>query len=93
MAHRGFSLPNVPANIFDASCLPWFALTGAQIIVPNDEPYLAPILTWGQYKLENGQLLLPLSFQIHHAAADGFHISRFYKELAQKTQQLAAHLQ
>lgn len=35
----------------------------------------------GKYEAENNKLILPLTMNIHHAVADGFHISRFFNEV------------
>ena len=44
--------------------------------------YLAPVITWGKYEKDNsGRILMPLSLNIHHAVADGFHLSRFFIEV------------
>ena len=40
-----------------------------------------PVITWGKYIEKNGKITLPFSFNIHHAAADGYHLSRFFIEL------------
>ena len=38
-------------------------------------------LPWGKYEQENGGLMMPLTMNIHHAVADGFHLSRFFTEV------------
>ncbi len=48
--------------------------------------FLKAAFTWhlsllGKYELKNERFRMPLTMQIHHAAADGFHISRFFSEL------------
>lgn len=71
-----------PDNIFNCSCIPWldfkhFSLDFAQ----DGAPYLAPIITWGKYRKCHGKMVMPVAFQVHHAAADGLHISRFFESL------------
>ncbi|MFQ8705882.1 MAG: CatA-like O-acetyltransferase [Thomasclavelia sp.] len=64
----------------------WVVLT---IINAHDEfkygwdewKFLASVITWGKYEAENNKLILPLTMNIHHAVADGFHISRFFNEV------------
>ena len=75
-----FSMPDLPPNHFDISCLPWLSYDSFHINVEAGA-YLAPIVTWGKYQEQQGEIPLPLSLQIHHAAADGFHVSRFYQDL------------
>ena len=43
--------------------------------------YLAPVVTWGKFEEWGGKYILPFSFNIHHAVADGFHVCRFLNEL------------
>lgn len=81
-AFRGFSIDGVPPNIFDVSCVPWVHYRSLDIHVFDEGTYLAPVITWGKYEDDGaGKMILPLSMQIHHAAADGFHICRFFNEV------------
>jgi len=41
---------------------------------------LAPVITWGKHQREGDKLLMPLTMNIHHAVADGYHLSRFFTE-------------
>ena len=44
--------------------------------------FLAPVVTWGRYSPDGrGGLSMPLTMNIHHAVADGFHLSRFFNEV------------
>ena len=48
----------------------------------DEGKFLAPVVTWGRFeKAEDGKLLMPLTMNIHHAVADGFHLSRFFTEV------------
>lgn len=76
---RGFSIPGVPPNVFDVSCLPWLHYSALDIHVFDEGTYLAPVISWGKFALQaNGKTEMPLTMQIHHAAADGFHVCRFF---------------
>lgn len=70
-----------PPNAFDVSSLPWASFTGFNLNIGGDWDHLAPIFTLGRYTEREGRTLLPLSVQIHHAAADGFHTARLVNEL------------
>ncbi|MGW9368011.1 CatA-like O-acetyltransferase, partial [Streptomyces albidoflavus] len=70
-----------PPNAFDVSSLPWASFTGFTLDIRDGWDHLAPIFTLGRYTERDGRLLLPLSVQIHHAAADGFHTARLTDEL------------
>lgn len=77
----GFSpKDNIPANHFSVSSIPWTTFTGFNLNVYGDGTYLRPIFTFGKYFEQEGKTLLPLSVQVHHAACDGFHVSRLINE-------------
>ena len=78
---RAFDLAEIPANTFDVSCLPWVKYRSFDIHVFDEGKYLAPVVTWGKYETENGRTVLPLSMNIHHAVADGWHLSRFFADV------------
>ncbi len=70
-----------PANHFDVSCLPWVRYSHFDVHVFDSGKFLAPVITWGKYTAEGGRLAMPLTMNIHHAVADGFHLSRFFQEV------------
>lgn len=74
-------LENQPLNFFDVSCLPWVKYRHFDVHVFDEGKFLAPVVTWGKYEQENGRLMMPLTLNIHHAVADGFHLSRFFNEV------------
>lgn len=74
-------LENQPLNFFDVSCLPWVKYKHFDVHVFDEGKFLAPVVTWGKYEQENGRLMMPLTMNIHHAVADGFHLSRFFNEV------------
>lgn len=74
-------LENQPMNFFDVSCLPWVKYKHFDVHVFDEGKFLAPVVTWGKYAQENGRLIMPLTMNIHHAVADGFHLSRFFNEV------------
>lgn len=72
---------NQPLNFFDVSCLPWVKYSHFDVHVFDEGIFLAPVITWGKYEIEQGKYHLPLTMNIHHAVADGFHLSRFFIEV------------
>lgn len=78
---RAFDLKEIPPNTFDVSCLPWVRYRSFDIHVFDEGRYLAPVVTWGRFETENGKAVLPLSVNIHHAVADGWHLSRFFADV------------
>lgn len=73
---------NQPKNFFDVSCLPWVRYKHFDVHVFDNGKFLAPVVTWGKYEQESdNKVLMPLSMNIHHAVADGFHLCRFFNEV------------
>ena len=74
-------LDDQPPNFFDVSCLPWVHYKHFDVHVFDEGKFLAPVVTWGKYEQDGEKLLMPLTMNIHHAVADGFHLSRFFNEV------------
>ena len=65
---------------FFISSVPW--LPYVQIKLPGGMPGDShPRISWGQYREENGRVQIPVTLYVHHALADGLHISRFFENL------------
>lgn len=69
-------------NFFIVSCLPWFSYSSFNVNNEGSQPFLFPMITWGKYYEEKDKVLMPVTVQIHHAAADGYHCSLFYSKLS-----------
>ncbi len=61
------------------SSLPWTRFTSVSHPIHMSPPDSVPRITWGKYEPDRGKTALPLSIQIHHALADGFHAGRFFQ--------------
>ena len=72
---------NQPRNFFDVSCLPWVKYKHFDVHVFDEGKFLAPVITWGKYERNGASYLMPLTMNLHHAVADGFHLSRFFTEV------------
>lgn len=70
-----------PLNFFDVSCLPWVNYRHFDVHVFDEGKFLSPVITWGKYELEDEKYSMPLTMNIHHAVADGFHLSCFFNEV------------
>lgn len=81
---RGFGHAPLPPNHFDASLVPWLDYQALNLHVFDAGNYLAPVITGGKYTEREGRWCMPLSIQIHHAAADGYHVSRFFVDVQQE---------
>ena len=74
-------VPDQPKNSFDLSCLPWVRYRHLDLHVFDEGKFLAPVVTWGKYEWEGERAMMPLSMNIHHAVADGFHVAGFFNEV------------
>lgn len=80
--YRGFDLQNIPPNTFDVSCLPWTCYQSFDMHIFDEGTYLAPVVTWGKYEIApQGNVQMPLTLNIHHAAADGYHLCQFFHDV------------
>ncbi len=70
-----------PADSFDISSLPWASFTAFDLHIASGWDHFLPIFTLGRYVERDGRSLLPLAVQMHHAAADGFHVARLVNDL------------
>lgn len=75
--------PNIPCNCFNISMIPWVTFEGFNLNLKNGYNYLLPIFTMGKYIEEKEKWYIPVAIQVHHAICDGFHVSRFIRELQQ----------
>ncbi|MDL2257849.1 chloramphenicol acetyltransferase [Eubacteriales bacterium OttesenSCG-928-K08] len=85
---RAFEVAYTAQNTFDASSVPWLQYTACDLHVFDSGTYLAPVVTWGKHDEKNGRLMMPLTMQVHHAVADGFHIARFFEDMQREIQTL-----
>ena len=79
---------NEVQSMYFISTLPWLHYT--QLIQPvacGDESN--PRFTWGKYQQNaEGRMMMPLSVLVHHALADGVHITKFYDEFEKQMKHL-----
>lgn len=75
-----FPQGELPPDTFDVSSLPWTSFTAFELHLGGSDHFL-PIFTIGRHVERDGRTLLPLAIQMHHAAADGFHVARLVTDL------------
>lgn len=68
-------------NAFVVSCIPWLTYSSFNVSNESGYQFLFPIVTWGKYFKVGDKILMPVTLQIHHAVADGYHCSLFYEEI------------
>jgi chloramphenicol O-acetyltransferase type A len=72
---------NFQNNFFIVSCLPWFNYTSFNVNNEGSSPFLFPMVTWGKFFEEGKKIIMPLTIQVHHAVADGYHCSLFFSDV------------
>ena len=70
-----------PENAYTVSAVPWIAFKHFAVHSYENKPYFFPSIEAGKYHEEKGSMIMPLSITCHHAATDGYHVSRFLEEL------------
>lgn len=85
--HKLMGKPDAPENCFPVSMIPWTNFTGFNLNLTKGFDCLLPSFTMGKYSERNGRTFLPLSMQVHHAVCDGFHLSRFLREVQELIKQ------
>lgn len=73
-------------NIFIASCIPWLKYSSFTASNESNYTFFFPMVTWGKYEKIDEKVKIPLTLQIHHAVADGYHCSLFYEEVENMVQ-------
>jgi chloramphenicol O-acetyltransferase type A len=77
----GFEAVKIPNNTFNVSCIPWIKYSSLNLNIPINGKYYAPIITWGKYERVFRKIIMPLTVQINHAVADGYHTAKFLNEI------------
>ncbi len=80
-ARKNPSLRDEPGrdDLLFISSLPWIRFTSLSHPIHMHPADSIPRITWGKYESENGGITLPLSVQVHHGLADGFHVGEFFR--------------
>lgn len=76
-ATRFFPQGELPPDTFDVSSVPWTSFTSFALHIAAGWKHFLPIFTLGGHVERDGRTRLPLAIQVHHAAADGFHVGHF----------------
>lgn len=68
-----------PQNSYMIGMLPWIQFTSYSP-VPYAPMNYFPILQAGKYFDKDGKKMMPFSFTVHHAVADGYHVGLFLEK-------------
>jgi len=61
------------------SSLPWVRFTSVSHPIHMNPVDCIPRITWGKFSEDQQRIVMPLSVQVHHGLADGFHVARFFE--------------
>ncbi|MEW7293053.1 CatA-like O-acetyltransferase [Aquimarina sp. 2304DJ70-9] len=62
------------------SSIPWYNFTGITHARHFQFVDSVPKISFGKYTKENGKLNLPVSINVHHGLADGYHVGQYLEE-------------
>lgn len=68
-------------DVLYISCLPWINFTSVSHPLRVDDTRSIPRITWGKFFQDRDQWQMPVSIQLHHGLADGYHIGLFFEHL------------
>ena len=63
------------------SSLPWIHFTSISHPIHMHPADSVPRISWGKPAAENGKILMPLSVQVHHGLADGYHLGAYFEQV------------
>lgn len=70
------------------STLPWVSFTSVQHAQDSKKGNSVPKVVFGKYFKDTNQLLMPLSVEVHHALADGYHVGLFFEKFQKEINKL-----
>ncbi len=70
------------------STVPWISFTSVQHAQDSKKGRTVPKIVFGKYFNDGNKLLMPLSVEVHHALADGYHVGLFYKKYQEEIDKL-----
>lgn len=77
----------LPVNLAYLSCFPWLKFENTSLDYINIHTF-RPAITWCGIYQENQKSYINMMCKIHHAVADGYHISLFFNNLQKFINQL-----
>lgn len=77
----------LPLNVFNISCIPWMHFEHFSSNSKTQENKITKMITFGKYEEIDSKLVMPITIQISHAIADGYHVSIFLKNLQDEMNQ------
>ena len=63
------------------SAIPWVSFTSMQHAMSYHPHDSVPRISWGKFFEQQGNTLMPLSVQAHHALVDGRHMGKYFEDI------------
>ncbi|SDR10876.1 chloramphenicol O-acetyltransferase type A [Chryseobacterium soldanellicola] len=67
-------------NLIRHSTIPWNSFSALLHPTPLDKTESVPKITFGKFITRDNKKFLPVSVELHHGLADGFHIAKYLEE-------------
>jgi chloramphenicol O-acetyltransferase type A len=85
-ASSGLRLTGTTArvDVLHCSAIPWVRFSGLTHARSFSHPDSCPKISFGQLYEENGATYMPVSVNVHHALADGYHVGLFLQEFERR---------
>lgn len=71
----------LPENVFNVSCIPWLHFEHFSSNSKTMESNIVKMITFGKYDKKDERFILPVTIQVSHAIADGYHVALFFENL------------
>lgn len=68
-------------NLLYISCIPWINFTSISHPLKVDSTDCIPRISWGKFTEKRGEVSMPVSLQLHHGLADGYHAGLFFEQM------------
>lgn len=79
--HGAVAKPDQPENAYMINMNPWLHFNSYTPLSFNGLPNYLPVIEAGKYVIQDDRRTMPVSFTIHHAVADAWHVSHFFERL------------
>jgi chloramphenicol O-acetyltransferase type A len=84
----GMEDPPGMLNVVYYSVVPWVHFMGLKHPRKKDQNDSVPRIVFGKYIEHNGKWMMPVSVDVHHALADGYHVGQYFIEFQQRIDNL-----
>jgi len=71
----------IEKDVYQFSALPWVVFTHVSHTESGQKDKAQPLFDWGKFHEKDGNLVMPLSIQVHHSFVDGIHIGKLVNNI------------